>query len=423
MAMIIEVCCVGKPWGKSREDLYSVGVCGWPDLAEAGDPLCYHNNERGAGDSMTFVIKPFTDDLIPAVKDLNSRLTASGAPPEFRFFEHPVSKHLPKISGRKIYEEYFVVFQDGVARGGYAFKHQYFSINGQIRSVGLQHWTISEGMIDKAYSAVALQMLRYVLREQPLMYALGMGGYDGGPLPRILEALGWSLRPIPFRFKVHHPQRFFKEIRAIRQNVRQKMLMDLAVLTGAGGLTLRLLQGVKAKRAAPDVRAVLVQGFSQWADGLWEQCKEQYAMIAVRDSETLNILYPADSKRFLCYKVTRGDAIIGWFVLLDTPMHNNKHFGNLRVGSIVDCLALPEDASAVIGAATGVLEKRKVDLIVSNQSHAAWSTALGNAGFLPGSSNFLFAASKDLAELLRPFEVQVSRSHFTRGDGDGPLHL
>src|SRR2546426_4749273 len=123
---------------------------------------------------MTFSIKPFTDDLIHAVKDLNSRLTTGGAPPEFRFFEHPVSEWLPRMSGRRIYEEYFVLLQDGVARGAYVFKHQDFSFNGQIRSVGLQHWTLSEGIIDKAYSAVALQMLRHVLREQPLIYGLGM---------------------------------------------------------------------------------------------------------------------------------------------------------------------------------------------------------------------------------------------------------
>ena len=38
---------------------------------------------------MTFAIKPSTDDLIPAVKGLNRRLTAGGAPVEFRFPEHP----------------------------------------------------------------------------------------------------------------------------------------------------------------------------------------------------------------------------------------------------------------------------------------------------------------------------------------------
>jgi hypothetical protein len=34
-------------------------------------------------------------------------------------------------------------------------------------------------------------------------------------------------------------------------------------------------------------------------------------MIAVRDSETLNILYPAGSNTFLCYKVTRGSTVLG----------------------------------------------------------------------------------------------------------------
>lgn len=372
---------------------------------------------------MAFSIKPFTDDLIPVVKDFNLRLAAGGAPPEFRFFEHPASKCLPKVSGRRIYEEYFVLVQDGIVRGGYALKHQDFSFRGQIRSVGIPHWTISEGMIDKLYSAVAFQMLRHAMREQPLLYGLGIGGFDAGPLPKILKALGWSICSLPFRFKVNHPQRFLREIPALRKTVWQGLLMDLAALTGVGGLALQVLQATRKKRVAPDVQAVRVQEFSEWADRLWEQCKEPYAMIAVRDSETLNILYPPDHTRFLCYRVTRGDTVIGWFVLLDTPMYNNKHFGDLRVGSIVDCLALPENASAVIGVATRALEERGVDLIVSNQSHAAWVSALGEAGFISGPSNFLFAASKDLAELLWPLEVQVSQLHFTRGDGDGPLHL
>jgi hypothetical protein len=99
-------------------------------------------------------------------------------------------------------------------------------------------------------------------------------------------------------------------------------------------------------------------GFSGWADDLWNACKGPYAMIAVRDSETLNILYPASSNRFLCYKVTHGSTVLGWAVLLDTEMRDHKHVGNLRVGSIVECLALPEQAFAVVRAATQLLEAR-----------------------------------------------------------------
>jgi hypothetical protein len=127
--------------------------------------------------------------------------------------------------------------------------------------------------------------------------------------------------------------------------------------------------------------------------------------------------------RFLCYKVTRGSAVIGWAVLLDTQMRDNKHFGNLRVGSIVDCLALPEQASGVVRAATRVLEAREVDIIVSNQSDAAWGAALKSAGFLQGPSNFRFAASRELAKILDPLPTTMGHIHLNWGDGDRPVTL
>ena len=145
-------------------------------------------------------------------------------------------------------------------------------------------------------------------------------------------------------------------------------------------------------------------------------------MIAVRDCQTLNILYPPGA-RFLRYRVTRAGRTVGWAVLLDTQMSDNKYFGNLRVGSIVDCLASPEDASAVIRAATRALEERSVDLIVTNQSHAAWCAGTRDAGFLRGPSNFPFLASRELAKLVQPLPSNMPHCHLTRGDGDGPIHL
>jgi hypothetical protein len=104
-------------------------------------------------------------------------------------------------------------------------------------------------------------------------------------------------------------------------------------------------------------------------------------------------------------------------------MRDNKHFGNLRVGSIVDCLALAEQASGVVRAATRALEVRGVDLIVSNQSHAAWRAALQSAGFLRVPSNFRFAASPELAKLLDPLPTTMAHIHLNWGDGDGPVPL
>jgi len=113
----------------------------------------------------------------------------------------------------------------------------------------------------------------------------------------------------------------------------------------------------------------------------------------------------SSSKNFLCIRINRASGFIGWAVLLDTQMRDNKYFGNMRLGSIVDCLALPKSALAVMQAATQFLEQRGVDLIISNQSHHAWGGALKSSGFLETRSNFIFGASRPLAELLSPFRT------------------
>jgi len=110
-------------------------------------------------------------------------------------------------------------------------------------------------------------------------------------------------------------------------------------------------------------------------------------------------------------------------VMLDTRMERHKQFGAMRVGSIVDCMARPEDAGEVMAAAADVLLGRGTDIIVSNQLHHAWGKALKRAGFLSGPTNFLFAVSKPLASLLQPVDAGQIDMHMNRGDGDGPINL
>jgi hypothetical protein len=104
-------------------------------------------------------------------------------------------------------------------------------------------------------------------------------------------------------------------------------------------------------------------------------------------------------------------------------MSGHKQFGSMRVGTIVDGLALPEHAPRVIAAAARCLEARGADVIVSNQAHAAWCSALKRAAFMRGPSNYVFAVSRQLAQRLHPFEVNQHKIHLNRGDGAGPIHL
>jgi hypothetical protein len=160
----------------------------------------------------------------------------------------------------------------------------------------------------------------------------------------------------------------------------------------------------------------LEPGFSPWADKVWARSLPAYALIAQRDAATLDELYPPSDTRFL-----RVHAVGGWAVLRDTQMQDHKQFGNMRLGTIVDCLAPPECATAVIRAAASLLEQRGVDLIVSNQLYAAWSRALLESGFRTGPSNYLLALSPALVEAAAG--ANHDQFHINRGDGDGPIHL
>lgn len=372
---------------------------------------------------MSIEIKPYTEDVIGAVKHFNLRIREGGL--QWRFPESHISEELPKIGNRKIYREYFLALEnDSIVRGGYILKHQDFSFKGKIINVGGYQLPMSEVIINKRYSVVGKQLLMHALKKQPLLYALGMGGFEQR-LPRRLKAAGWSLCLVPFFFKINHPFRFFRNIIYLRKTRLKSLLLDLLAITGLGWMVIKLLQALRQKKRLRDDSWSVeeVDNFSGWADDLWNECKDKFSMIAVRDSITLNILYPQSSKRFIRLKILQDHKVAGWAVVLNTQMSNHKQFGNMRVGSIADCLALPEDTFKVVALATMFLEKAGVDIIVSNQSHTSWCSGLKDAGFISGPSNFIFAASRGLAQMLDPLELNKSNIHLNRGDGSGPIHL
>ncbi len=150
---------------------------------------------------------------------------------------------------------------------------------------------------------------------------------------------------------------------------------------------------------------------------LWEQARQTCSFTAVRNAEALRTLYPAEQTHLTRLVVKRNGSAIGWAVVGER--RKDAKYGNMRVGSVVDCFALPGELFSVVRCATQTLEQQGFDLILSNQSHRAWGEAFKAAGYLPGPSNFIFAASKKLTELLAPFEEVRPRMHLTRADGDG----
>src|SRR5579862_8119086 len=127
---------------------------------------------------MAVRIEPYGPEHSAAVKAFNQRLQAGGAPSDYLFSESPVSAWLPKTPDAPVFNEFFLAVEDDVVRGAYALKYQEFSLRGEMRPVVFYHHPFSEGIVDKKYTQVGLQMLMHATRAHPVMYALGMGGYD-----------------------------------------------------------------------------------------------------------------------------------------------------------------------------------------------------------------------------------------------------
>ena len=364
---------------------------------------------------MPIAIQPYRKEHQPAVEAFNQRLVAATSDPDLVFYKRSDPSWLPKIDGSPLHNEYFVALENGAVRGAYALKHEQFFVAGREYSVACYHHPLSEGIINRSYSAVGSLMLRDAVWREPLLYSLGMGGYDR-PLPKMLKVMGWKLWLVPFYFRIVHPYKFLRQMDALRSSLWRRWLMDLGAFTGTGWAALTVAQNLKRRSAGiGPFESVEADEFPDWADTLWLAAREDYALASVRDRKTIARLYPAEDKHLTKLGIFRLEKPIGWAVVGER--RQDAKYGPLRVGSIVDCWARPQDAQYVVRAAARALELKGMDLIVSNQSHRGWCQALERSGFFRAQSNFIFAASKKFSVLLE--HAELSDFHLNRANGDG----
>jgi hypothetical protein len=347
-------------------------------------------------------------------------------PVYFQFPERHIPDGLPPGVGRRIFQEFFLAVEDGTAvRGGYILKTQDCWIDGQVQTIGNLQLPLSEGIVDPRYGFVGVQLVLNAQQRQSSLYSLGMGGLDN-PYPKLLKGMGWSLVLIPFYFRVVRPSRFFRGMPYLRSTPMWRLACDLLAWSGAGWIGVRVAQSWAGRRTPRPMacQAEVVPDFGDWADEVWEASRQVYGLVANRDRQSLEILFSRSNvPGLIVLRINRGGRTIGWAAVLDTSMSRHRYFGKLRVGSIVDGFAAPEDAAAVVRAATEYLERRRVDVIVSNQLHRSWVAGLRASGFLAGPSNFALALSKPLARRAVRYESDWGDFHFNRGDGDGPINL
>jgi hypothetical protein len=376
---------------------------------------------------MKLRVVPYTAEHEEAVQAFNARLAAKNVDTSVYSTVFPVSHvpaWLPKVPGRDLYQEQFVALDDeSQVRGGYILKHHTFLVKGTPLRLADYQLPISEGIADRRFIGVALSLYADAMRRQPYLFGLGGGGYHG-PIVRFLMAAGWQAVLVPFWFRIVRPNVFLRNIAMLRGTPWRRRVADLLRCSGLGWLGIRTIHGIIGNYRHPaGVSYELVDEFSDWVDDVWQESKDQYSLLSLRDQQTLRVLYPKDDARFKRLKILRDGNVIGWAVLLSTQMSGHKHFGGMQVGTLVDSLAKPDDAVDVAACCRDLLTEGGADLLVSNQGSQPWNQALKRCGFLEGPSNFPFLAAPKLAALLEPFKETAKGFHLNRGGGDGPIHL
>lgn len=364
---------------------------------------------------MRVVFTPLSDSLIPACKAFNERMLAYGTMP----FPLPEVMSRCDVSGGGTH---FVGVDDtGAVRGGVLLLEQFGWLNGKVVSLINIQSPLSEGLIDRKFSGVGLQMLKFITNRSPYSYAVGMGS-EQSAFARLLRAGGWSVSPVPFEFDVINAPRFLSEIRALRRwNMR--LLARTAAVFGLGSLAMAVWRLSHPRASLRGYSLELTTSWPSEAGKLWERFRAEITFSALREETGLAALYPDTQPRLKRFVLRYGEEIVGWSVGLVTKMNHDLNFGDLVVGTVLDGLALEGHLPALIALTRDALTGMGAEVIVMNQTHCHWRTELRRLGFFNSATNYLLALSKALVTELGPDGSVLERIHVNRGDGDGRLHL
>ena len=367
---------------------------------------------------MSYFIRESKNNDKNLIEKFNNELNNHG----FRF-KLPMPDDKENKINNFIFENKFILLEDEkTVRAGYTLKNQWFKINGSNHQIGYYYNPVTAGLFNKKYNICGLLLLNDAHKKNLDLFCLGMGAYSE-KLPKLLKKLNWELETIPFYFKIYNPNSFLENITYLKNNKYKAFVIKIIKKSKLGWLFIKIFFNLSNFIFFPfkkvrDISVEKVESFGKNFDDLWENAKINNSFIAIRNHKYLNELY--SNKRFIKLKFMKKDKLIGWSISLCNKLENHKQFGNMNLGSIVDCLSLKGYETSIIKKTDEILKKKGADLIVTNQSHVCWKNALKINSFINGPSNFIFASSVGLTKKLG---VNKDFVHLTRGDGDGPIHL
>lgn len=375
---------------------------------------------------MSLALELFSSRHVELARRFNERLRRGQGDPAYQLPEENFNQQaVPEVS--PFLTRQWILVDGDEARGGVMLQEMDCIAGSQVLCAANIQTPITEGAFNRGHAHLGPILLKHISSRFPLLYAVGMGSPDQ-PFPKLLKALRWHVALSGFYFHAGNGSRFLKELAPLRKPGAIGIAASAAALSGLGGPLLRLahaLSGWPSRnfRRLRSLRPSPLRHWDDWTTTLWNTLQPQMSCAAIRNNTTLPFLYPLKDGPLRAFRLDDADGNpAGWMTLLCTTMQGG-HFGNLRVGTIVDALARPGWEASALRTATHMLFELGADLLIVNHTHHAWITALRHNGYFAGPSNYLFAASPPLAQLWKKEDPAGQRVFVTRGDGDGRIHL
>lgn len=305
--------------------------------------------------SESAVERRFTRAGVPSVQSAH----ASSRGAAFLAARRRIGKRGCRDAWRVCRNHYVAVDERGAVRGGVPLMEQRGWLGSAVIPLINIHSPLSEGIVDRSFSGVSLQMLKFVYGRSRFAYAVGMGNAENA-FPRLLRAAGWSMSPVPFQFAVIDP---------LSERDRSTAPWQPKV-GGAGHRRLGLGLGAAQDLAPGSSRSFREALFSRPGDILAR--RDRCGLGAVlRRGQLLGVARRTDFggslprqratvKRFL---LRSGGEVVGWSVSVATKMKQDPNFGDMLVGTILDGLATKAHVGVLLALTRKALREMGAEVV------------------------------------------------------------
>lgn len=194
-------------------------------------------------------------------------------------------------------------------------------------------------------------------------------------------------------------------------------------LVGSAGLALgqRLWLGMNCLARPKPIQADLQweEAFDDSYTHLWQSVAGQLGAALVRDRAALESRYGRKIKGYRLLTCRRDEKLLGYCIVKFKQFLNDRRMGDMKLGTIVDCLYDPRESSVLHGLVAYVAQwarQEGVDALLCTASLKSLGQGLRRNGFLRIHGNLHFAYhSRSPLELEK---ISLDDWHLMRGDSD-----